>query len=179
MARVHHVSESDLDPEYHDLLFSGLQPDKKVNVYASVGNNPEILSGLRTFLGTVWSDSGLTDRQRELVILAVADQIGSEYEWQQHVNIATKLGLEEAEIVAVSTGDLDRFTPEERLLTEYARAVVDGEVTDELHADLAERFDDETIVGIAAAAAGYLTFGRIVGALGVETESSFVGWELE
>lgn len=152
-----------------------------MTVYASIGNNPEILQGLRTFLGAIWSASGLSDRQRELGILAVAEEIGSEYEWQQHVNIGQKLGLDADEITAVPTGATDPFTDEELALMEYARAVVNGEVSDDVHALVAERFDDETVVGVAAAAAGYLTFGRLIHALGVEIEAGdeFVGWTVD
>jgi alkylhydroperoxidase family enzyme len=180
MARVPYQSPADLPEEYSEYVVSSLQPGKEINVYASIGNNPEVLAGLRSFLGTLWNDSGLTDRQRELVILATAAETGNAYEWHQHVNVATNVGLTPAEVTAVADDDPEPFDATERALMEYARAVVRGEVTDDLHATMAERFDDRAVVGAAATAAGYMGLGRIIEALdvGVETGDEFVGWDV-
>jgi alkylhydroperoxidase family enzyme len=181
MARVPYVEQEDLDPEYRDLIVSSLQPGKTVNVYSAVGNNQEVLSGLRTFLGSLWSDSGLTDRQRELVILTAASEIGSEYEWHQHVGIAADAGLSPDEIAAVSRDDRTPLSEDEKAIVAYARAVIRGRVNGPIHAAVSERFDDETVVGIAATAAAYLALGRTIDALGVEIEvgDEFAGWEPE
>jgi len=71
MARVPYADASDVPDEYEELLESSLQ-EKPLHVYRSLGNNPEVLAGLRSFLGSLWTDSGLSDRDRELVILAAA-----------------------------------------------------------------------------------------------------------
>lgn len=180
MARVPYQSPDDLADEYRDYVVSSLQPGKRINVYAAIANNPEVLAGIRSFLGTLWNDSGLSDRQRELVILAAAAETENEYEWHQHVNVATKAGLSPAEVSAVAADDPEPFDATERALIEYARAVVRGEVTDDLHATMAERFDDRAVVGAAATAAGYLGLGRIIEALGVTVEAGdeFVGWDV-
>ncbi|MDL5363873.1 carboxymuconolactone decarboxylase family protein [Halalkalicoccus sp. NIPERK01] len=181
MARVPYAVDEDLDPEYRDLVVSSLQPGKRVNVYSAVGNNQEVLAGLRGFLGALWSDSGLSDRQRELLILTVASEIGSAYEWHQHVNIATDLGISEGEIRAIARDERPPFSEEERALVAYGRAVIRGRVTDAHHEALAEYLDDRAVVGAAAVAAAYLALGRVIDALGVELESSeeFVGWEVK
>jgi len=76
MARVPYVGESALPTEQQDLLVSALQ-GKERNIYRAIGNNPDALYGLRTFLGALWCDSGLDPEQRELVILAVTCEIES------------------------------------------------------------------------------------------------------
>ena len=181
MARVPYVDPEDLAPEYRDLVVSSLQPGKTVNVYSAIGNNEEVLSGFRGFLGALWTDSGLTDRQRELVILTVASELGSTYEWHQHVNIATDAGLSEAEVAAVARDDRDPFDPTEARLMAYARAVARGRVVDPIADALAEDFDEATLAGIAATAAGYVALGLVIDALGVDLEAgeSFVGWDLD
>jgi len=178
MGRVPYVTQDDLDPEYRDKIISSLQGER-LNVYSAIGNNQEVLGGLREFLGSLWSDSGLTDRQRELVILAACSEIRSEYEWHQHVNIARGAGLSDDEIAAVARDDRTVFAPDEQGLIAYARAVARGRVTDPLHEAMTEQFDDETIVGIAATAAGYVGLGYVIDALGVEVEDgeAFVGWD--
>ncbi|MFB6130432.1 MAG: carboxymuconolactone decarboxylase family protein [Salinigranum sp.] len=180
MARVPYVSPDDLDPEYRDYVVSALQ-GKPLHVYASIANNPAVLAGLRAFLRSLWTDSGLTERQRELVILTVAAEDAADYEWHQHVNIATGVGLTREEIAAIAADDLGDFPPEEVALVEYARAAFHGEVTDDLHEAVAEAFGTEAVVGAAATVAGYLGLARVIDALGVELEDGdeFVGWELD
>lgn len=181
MARVPYVTQDDLDEEYRDRIVSSLQPGKTVNVYSAIGNNQEVLAGLREFLGSLWTHSGLTDRQRELVILTAAAEIGSAYEWHQHVTIAADAGLEPAEIGALARDDRRALSEDERALVAYARAVVRGRVTDALHEAVVDRVGEETAVGAAATAAGYLALGRLIDALGVEIEAGdeFAGWDPE
>lgn len=179
MARVPYTSADDLDPEYQELIVSSLQPGKTVNVYSTIGNNQEVLRGVREFLGALWNHSGLSDRQREIVILTAASEVDSEYEWHQHVNIGTNVGISPEEIAAIGRDDRTPFDEEEQVLIAYTRAVCRGRVTDELHEAMAERFDTETIVGVASTASGYFGLGRIIDALDVDLEAGdeFVGWD--
>jgi len=181
MERVSTVTQDELDSDTGDLIVSSLQPGKTVNVYSAIGNNVEVLSGFRDFLGALWTHSGLTDRQREIVILTASSEIGSEYEWHQHVNIATDVGLERDKVAAIARDDRRPFSDAERALIVYTRAVARGRVTDAIHATVLDHFDEGTVVGAASAAAGYVALGRVIDALGVEIESGdeFVGWDLE
>lgn len=179
MARVPYVNSSDLADEYQELIVSSLQPGKTVNVYRAIGNNPEVLNGLRTFLGTLWDETGLDDHQRELVILGVANEIQSRYIWHSHVGIGRREGVTDDEILAISTGQLDEFDTDDETLLRYALAAMAGEVDDDVHDAARDRFDDETITGVAALATGYVLLGRLIDALGVELETEFVGWQLE
>ncbi|MCL7418282.1 MAG: carboxymuconolactone decarboxylase family protein, partial [Halalkalicoccus sp.] len=151
--------------------------NRPLHVYRALGNNPEVLAGLRGFLSSLWSDSGLSDRERELVILAVTREIGNEYEFHQHVNIARDVGIDDGTIGAVSRGEFDDLDGEEAALLRYALAVVGGEVEDRDHDAITERYDESAVVGVAALAEGYTALGGIIDALGVELEEEFVGWD--
>ncbi|ELZ35890.1 carboxymuconolactone decarboxylase family protein [Halorubrum sp. E3] len=178
MARVPYAEATDVPDEYEDLLESSLQ-GKPLHVYQSIGNNPEVLAGLRSFLGSLWTDSGLTDRERELVILAVTSETGNRYEWHQHVNIARGVGIDDDEIAALGSGNRSPFGDEETTLIEYALAVVRGEVDAIAHDEVAALYDDETVVGIAAAARGYDALGGMIDAFDLELEpgTEFHGWD--
>lgn len=178
MARVPYVDGDTLDPEHRDLVVSSLQPGETLNVYRSIANNPDVLEGFRAFLSVLWDRSGLTDRQRELVILTTAAEVSSSYEWHQHVRIAADVGLSESEIDAVAHDDRRPFTTPEGALLSYTRAVVRGRVTDPLHEAMLEIFDESIVVGVAATAVGYLALGRVIDALDVDLEpgEEFVGW---
>ena len=179
MARVPYRGPDELGEEYRDYVVSTLQPGKRINAYAATANNPAVLAGLRAYLSALWDDSGLTDRERELVILATAAETRNDYEWHQHVNIASGGVLTPDEVAAVADDDPAPFGASERALQEYARAVVRGDVTDAVHDAVAEAFDDRTVAGAAATAAGYLALGRLIEAFGVEIEAGdeFVGWD--
>jgi alkylhydroperoxidase family enzyme len=179
MARVPYRGPDEVNEQYRDYVVSSLQPGKSINVYAATANNEEVLEGLRAFLGSLWDSSGMTDRQREIVILTAAAETGNDYEWHQHVNIAAGEVLSPDELAAIAADDSTPFGADEVALQEYARAVVTGSVTDEIHDALAETFDDRQIAGAAATAAGYLALGRMIEAFGVEIEAGdeFVGWD--
>lgn len=179
MPRVDYVSREEIDDEYEDLIVSSLQPGKRVNVYSAIGNNGPVLAGFREFLGSLWTDSGLSDRQREIVILTAASEIGSEYEWHQHVNIGTDAGLTREEIAAIGRDDRTAFSTDEQGLIAYTRAVARGRVTDALHEAVLEVLGAEATVGAATTAAGYVALGRVIDALGVEIEEGdeFEGWD--
>ncbi len=177
MARVPHITDSALPTGQQDLLVSALQ-GTPLNIYRTVGNNPAVLYGLRTLLGSLWRDSGLEATQRELVILAVARETNAEYVWHQHVAISREIGLSDTELIAIGDGRLESFERSERLLIEYAQATVRGDVDETLADRLAVAFDNETIVGITTLASGYLMIARVLSALAVETETPFVGWRL-
>lgn len=178
MARIPYRTQEELDPEYRELIVSSLQPGKRINAYSAISNNQEILAGFREFLGALWDHSGLTDRQREIVILTAASEVGSAYEWHQHVNIGTDAGLDPSEIAAIARDDRTSFSPEEQGLIAYTRAVVRGRVEDPVHEALSVHFENETIAGTAATAVGYLALARLIQAFDVEIEDgdTFVGW---
>ncbi|WP_049982370.1 carboxymuconolactone decarboxylase family protein [Halorubrum sp. BV1] len=178
MARVPYADASDVPDEHEDLLQSSLQ-GKPMHVYESIGNNPDVLVGLRSFFGSLWTDSGLTDRERELVILAVAAEAGNRYEWHQHVNIAREVGIVDDDIAAVGRGDLASLDDDEATLLEYALAVARNEVDAIVHAEIAALYEDDAVVGIAAIAGAYGALGQMIDAFDLDLEegTSFHGWD--
>lgn len=187
MARVPYVDAADVPDDHEALLESSLQ-NRPLNVYRSIGNNPAVLAGMRSFLRSLWNDSGLSDRERELVILATAAEIGSRYEWHQHVTIARDVGIDDAVIAAIGAGagvsvggagDPDGLDADERTLIGYVRAVVRGEVDAVAHAVIAASYDEAAIVGIAALAQGYVALGGLIRAFDLELEPgrAFHGWD--
>jgi alkylhydroperoxidase family enzyme len=134
---------------------------------------------MRSFLRSLWNDSGLTDRERELTVLATAATIESRYEWHQHVNIARDVGIDDAVIAGIGTGDPSPLDADERTLVEYVRAVVEESVDAVTHESIASLYDDDEVVGIAATAQGYAALGGLIRAFDLELEpgSSFHGWD--
>lgn len=159
--------------------YSHINQQAARNVYRSVAHEPEIVRTLRAYIGATWEHSGLTDRERELLLLALAREIDSEYEWHQHVRVAILEGLTPEEIRAVSAGRLERFQETERRLMEFARKSAVGEATDADVDRLREHFDVPNVAGITALVGAYVCLNVIIDTLDVETEEPFVGWDLE
>lgn len=151
------------------MLVSSFQ-DKPRNVYAALGNDPDVLAGMRSYFGSLWSHEGLTDREREILILTAAAEVDSAYERYQHENIAAGAGLSADEIEALVDDDPEVFEEEEALLMAYCRAVVRGAVTDDLHERMVDAYGTDTTVVAANVGGAYLGLARVIDALGVEVE---------
>ncbi|MGW8652943.1 carboxymuconolactone decarboxylase family protein, partial [Nocardia salmonicida] len=66
-----------------------------------LAHHPELAGAWLAYNGLLIERPAVDPRDRELVILRVAWRSGSEYEWAQHVRIATTLGITEEQIAAV------------------------------------------------------------------------------
>lgn len=184
MARIPYPEDVEADlvesqrPDSLPEKYSHLNQQAARNVYRSVAHEPEVVTSLRGFIGATWEHCGLTDRQRELLILAVATEVDSAYEWHQHVRIALLEGLTPDEILAVGAHDLDPFTDTERAILEFTRAAAGARATDEDVDALLEHFDPGRVSAITALVGAYVALAVIIRTLDVETEEPFVGWDL-
>jgi alkylhydroperoxidase family enzyme len=192
MARVPYRTADDLPPEYRYLMtpsnpFTGDEQsddedgpwEESPHTHRAISNNPDMLEAFRRFGGSIWTETGLTTRQRELAILTIAKSLESEYEWYQHVTIALDQGVSREAIEALATGDFGPLADEEIALIEYLSAFVDRSVDDDTHARLTDHFSDDTVVGIGLLAAYYIGIDYMGDALDLDLEGEFVGWELE
>lgn len=182
MARVPYVTKNDLPSESHGVIEShSVRPDQTSHVHQAIGHHPPLANARREFSRAVWRESGLTDRQRELIILAVAQTVGARYEWHQHVYYAITEGiLSETEVRRLSDDDSVGFTDQEMAMVEYVQSFSDMNVTDSEHQQLASYFDNSEIVAITMLAMNYIGLAHIIDALNVEIEDDeFVGWYVE
>jgi len=96
-------------------------------VFTALGRHPRLFRAWLPFSGTLLLCGELPRVDTELVILRTAWNCACEYEWAQHVGLATRAGLAAAHIESVREGaTADVWSPRQRALL--------GAV-DELHAD--------------------------------------------
>ncbi|MFC4078470.1 carboxymuconolactone decarboxylase family protein [Amycolatopsis samaneae] len=74
-----------------------------LNVLATIGNHPGLLTGLAPLLEAIGTGL-LPARDRELVVLRVAWHTRARYEWAHHVVIGAGAGLTEQEISRIPSG---------------------------------------------------------------------------
>jgi alkylhydroperoxidase family enzyme len=73
-----------------------------LNAFRALLNHPELakaVSGLLLML--LWKANRLDTRLRELIIMRIGWRTGSLYEWTQHWNVARRVAMDEADILAV------------------------------------------------------------------------------
>jgi len=86
-------------------------------VFTEIGRHPRLFRAWLPFACTLLFRGALPRVDAELVILRTAWNAGCEYEWEQHVELAARAGLGDAQIDAVSRGaDVDVWNARERLL---------------------------------------------------------------
>ncbi|MGV0771743.1 carboxymuconolactone decarboxylase family protein [Mycobacterium syngnathidarum] len=115
----------------------------------------------------------LTERQREIAILATANALGYEYIWVQHEALAADAGVSAEECNAIRRSDLvvQTFTGDEKALIRFADAVATAPtITDEIFSAADEHFTERQIVELLELVGLYWMFGRIVTVLQIPTE---------
>jgi alkylhydroperoxidase family enzyme len=108
---------------------------------------------------------------RELVILRGAQLMRSEYEWAQHLPMARKAGVREAQIAALADwSSSPEFDAREKAALALAEAVTQGRVSDAVYAQAMRHFDHHDFVELSAVASFYAMVGRMLDAMGVQLE---------
>ncbi len=181
MTRLPQVTGEDIPAELQ-YVWDRLGQDGAVpNIFRAMGNNPKLLRNYLRLGNGLWTDCGLDVSTRELVILRVAYLVRSTYEWHQHVRIARAAGVSDEKIRALHNPGASKLLSEaERALLAYVEAVVESEHPRQpLHDALAAHFPPSTVVGVNLLAGYYVMTAHFLGAMEVQTETPFVGWQLE
>jgi alkylhydroperoxidase family enzyme len=138
------------------------------NLYRCLGNHPALVAAWTEFSKMLRHDTRTPRALRELVILRGGQLMRSEYEWAQHLPMARKAGVREAQIEALADWRSSaEFDEREKAALELAEAVTHGRVSDDAYARARRHFDEHDYVELAAVAAFYAMVGRMLDAMGV------------
>jgi alkylhydroperoxidase family enzyme len=141
------------------------------NLYKALANHPALVAAWTEFSKTLRHDTRTPRSLRELVILRGAQLMRSEYEWAQHLPMARKAGVTEAQIEALpSWKTSSSFNPKEKAALALAEDVTRGKVSEEVYAEAMRHFDHHDYVELALVAAFYAMVGRMLDAMGVQLE---------
>ena len=142
------------------------------NLYKALANHPAIIGAWTEFANTLRNATRTPRALRELVILRGAQVARSEYEWAQHLRMARKAGVREAQIEALQNWRASPdFDAKEKAALGLAEAVTHGRVTDEVYREAMRHFDHHDYVELAVTAAFYAMVGRVLDAMGVQLEA--------
>ncbi|MDR3434318.1 MAG: carboxymuconolactone decarboxylase family protein [Rouxiella aceris] len=120
-------------------------------------------------LGKAIDDSGLEKQLTELLKLRASQLNGCAFCLQFHLNLARKIGLEQAKIDLVATWrDAGVFSARERAAlawTETLTLMAQQQVTETQYAELQAAFTESEIAFLTSAVAAINAWNRIAGAL--------------
>ena len=141
------------------------------NLYRALGNHPALAAAWTEFARAIRYESRNPRELRELMILRGAQVMGSEYEWAQHLRMARKAGVREAQIAALADWrGSNEFSEREQAALLLAEAVTQANVTDEVYAQVSRHFGHQDFVELALTAAFYAMVGRMLDAMRVQLE---------
>jgi len=144
------------------------------NLYRALANHPNIIAAWTEFANTLRNGSRTPRALRELVILRGAQVAASEYEWAQHLKMARKAGVREAQIAALAGWRASpEFDEKEKAALALAEAVTQGRVSDEVYREATRHFCHHDYVELAVTAGFYAMVARTLDALGIELEPEF------
>jgi 4-carboxymuconolactone decarboxylase len=144
------------------------------NLYHCLANHPRLVAAWSDFSKALRHDTRTPRALRELVILRGAQLMKSEYEWAQHLKMARKAGISDAQIEALSSWKKSNlFDAREKAALALAEAVTQGKVSDEVYAEAMRHFDHHDYVELSITAAFYAMVGRMLDAMGVQLEADF------
>jgi 4-carboxymuconolactone decarboxylase len=147
------------------------------NITATMAHNPRVQAAVSALGQALVFHGQWSDRERELMILRVAWNCRSEYEFAQHAGLATAAGVTDAELDAIAGGDLKSFSSREmNLITSVDEMCTGNDISDqtwqqvsssETNASLVELL---VLVGFYRMMAGFLTTTRVA------LEKGISGW---
>ena len=167
--RMQRVPPADFEPRLKKRLEElwGTPP----NLYKALANHPQLVAAWSEFSRTLRHDTRTPRALRELVILRGAQLMRSEYEWAQHLPMARKAGVSEAQIKELSSWKTSsRFDEREKAALALGEAVTQGHVSDDVYRLAKKHFDDHDYVEVALVAAFYAMVGRMLDAMAVQLE---------
>ena len=127
---------------------------------------------LRVMAGGLLDRGSIGLREREIVIDRTCARCGSEYEWGVHVAFfAERVGFTPEQVAATAGEDVGAFPERERCLVRLVDALHDeGQVGDELWADLRVHWEEEQLIELVALAGFYHLISFVTNALRIPLE---------
>jgi alkylhydroperoxidase family enzyme len=143
------------------------------HLFTTLARHRRIFRRWLRFAGALMPGGLLPRADSELVILRVAHNAGSEYEWRHHERLAAAAGLAPEQIAAVRTGpEADGWTERQRLLLRAADELhAERTLSDELWNGLRPLLSDQELIELCLLVGHYEMLAMTLNALAVEPDA--------
>ena len=177
MSRLPEVDKSQLKPEDHKYYDEIVKSRGGVRgPYGSLLHSPKLAACVAATGGYVRFEGDMANSLREIVVLATAREIRSQFEFSAHARLAREAGVVEGTIKALAQGTApDGLSGDEELVVRYAQELVrDRKVTDGTFNAAMARFGTQGTVDLTGLIGHYLLVGHVLAAFEVELSPGMV-----
>jgi alkylhydroperoxidase family enzyme len=142
------------------------------SIFTTLGQHPRLFRAWLRYSAHLMPFGKLPRRDTELVILRVAWQCRSVYEWQQHVPIALRVGLTADEIAGVAQAPADGLTERQRTLLAVSDEVLaQRALSDATWRAVQVSLGDREAIELCLLIGHYQGLASTIGALGIQVEA--------
>lgn len=147
---------------------------RPLNVHSLMANNPNLLNAWWNYRNYTVQGGALAQRDCELVILRVAVQVRSWYEWASHVDRGLASGLSIEEIERVRQGpDAPGWDTHDVLLLQSVDELIDeNAIGSDTQKKLAEHFSANQVMDIIAIHGMYVTLSCMINTFGLALDKT-------
>ena len=158
-------------------LSTGTPPPR---VFTTLARNRSLFRRWLLFAGGLMPGGKLSRRDTELVILRVAHEKDSEYEWHHHERLAARSGLSAEQIAAVREGPGAGVLSQHQamLLRAVDELLGPGKISDGLWEELSATFDEAELIELCLLIGHYEMLAKTLNTLGVEPDPEPIGRKL-
>jgi AhpD family alkylhydroperoxidase len=142
------------------------------HIFTTLGRHCGLFRRWLWFAGALMPGGKLPREETELVILRVAHNTGSAYEWVQHERIGRRAGLSEEEIARVRQGPAAAGWTERRALLLRAADELHSSdrISDELWGQLSQQLDEVLLIELCMLIGHYEMLAMTLNSLQVEPD---------
>jgi alkylhydroperoxidase family enzyme len=141
------------------------------NIFTTLGQHPRLFRSWLRYSAALMPFGKLPRRDTELVILRVAWQCRSTYEWHQHVPIALRVGLTQDEVAGVAKSLADGFTERQRtLLAVTDELLTQRALSDTTWSAVQATLRDREAIELCLLIGNYQGLASAIGGLGIQIE---------
>lgn len=141
---------------------------RDLNIFRVMMNHPKLTRRWTVFAGHVLQKQTVPLRERELLILRIGWLNQSEYEWAQHVEIAKRSGISEAEIERIKQRPSAGWNAHEAALLQAADDLFENSVvSDQTWAALSVDFSTEQMMDMVFTVGQYNMVSWALNSFGV------------
>jgi alkylhydroperoxidase family enzyme len=142
------------------------------NVFTTMARHRGLFRRWLWFAAALMPGGKLPRDESELVILRVAHNAGSDYEWSQHERLGRAAGLDDEQIARVREGPrAPGWSPRQALLLRATDELhADRYLSDELWSELSRELDDVRLIELCLLVGHYEMLAMTLNSLAVEPD---------
>ncbi len=171
--RIAPIADEQLTPDQKEILGPMIASGRVLNIFRTLVGAPKAAKGFLGWGRYVLSQrNDLPPREREIVILRIGFLCKSGYEWTQHVAIALRSGLSDADVARIKTGASDPAwsAADAALLRASDELHNDQFITDATWSALRAAFTEKQCMDVVFTAAQYTQVSMILNSFGVQLD---------